>query len=84
MKPRSFINRCELIKPLTSSSNSWDELHIELDRAPRNLKASVRLSRASSILSSVKRDRHGDDEIFSEGLAARHTHGRAVEDTDWF
>ena len=36
-KPRSFINRCELIKALTSSSNTRNELHIELDGAARNL-----------------------------------------------
>jgi len=39
-----------LIKALTGSSNTRNKLHIELDRAARNLKGSVRWFRAGSIL----------------------------------
>jgi hypothetical protein len=39
-----------LIKALTSSSNARNELHVELDRAARNLEGSVRWFRTGSIL----------------------------------
>jgi hypothetical protein len=48
-KACSFINRRKLIKALASSSNTRNELHIELDGAPRNLEGSVRGFRARAI-----------------------------------
>ena len=49
-KTRSFINRRELIKALTSSPHTRNELNIELNRAAGNLQGSVRWFRAGSIL----------------------------------
>ena len=49
-KPGRFINRRELIKALTRSSHAGNELHIELDRAARNLKRRIRWFWAGTIL----------------------------------
>ena len=41
-KSGRFINGHELIKALTSPAYAWDELHVELYRAARNLESFIR------------------------------------------
>jgi len=49
-KECGFIDRRELIEALASSSQSRDELHVELDRSPWNGKRSIYRFRAWAIL----------------------------------
>lgn len=49
-KSRRFVNSRKLIKALTRSSHTGNELHIQLDRAARNLQRCIRWFWAGTIL----------------------------------
>ena len=49
-KSGRFVNGRELVEPLTSPSDSRNELHIQLDRAARNLQRRIRWFWAGTIL----------------------------------
>ena len=81
-KSRRFVNSRKLIKALTCSSHTGNELHIELDRAARDLQRRIRWFWGRGDTSFVKPGQRDDDERSSGWSSAKRRRDSAVADRD--